>query len=143
MPRSKVKKSQSKNNATTSTNEVLLSRPTPPTDAREDSKLAVLTTCLQYVMSDIIKKWKSFMMGVLAVFLTVSFITFLKGVAALGPLATIKSSMMTSGDFDIMIRGQTEAKPLVFGNNNYYTDKNEFFEAPYLSEADKTRALAE
>ena len=44
-------------------------------------------------MSDITKKWKSFMMGVLAVFLTVSFITFLTGVSALGPLATIKNSL--------------------------------------------------
>ena len=68
-----------------------VSRSRPP--QLDDSWFAILTACLQYVMSDITKKWKSFMMGVLAVFLTVSFITFLTGVSALGPLATIKNSL--------------------------------------------------
>ena len=42
-----------------------------------------------------------------------------------------------------MIRGQWGSKPLIIANTNYYTDENEFFGAPYLSEAEKSRQLAE
>lgn len=46
------------------------------------------------------------MIGVMTVFLTVSFITFLGGLSQLSPVVTIKSSVFSAGDFDIMIRKQ-------------------------------------
>ena len=109
----------------------------------QDSYMAVLLTSIEYVCNDLRKKWKQFMMGVLAVFLTVSFITFLAGVSALGPIATIKQSIYHAGDFDIMIRGHTGSKPLINSNRNYYVDENEFFGAKYLSETEKSIQIAD
>lgn len=82
------------------------------------------------------------MMGVMTVFLTVSFITFLGGIGQLGPITTLKTALYHSGDFDVMFRGRTELTPTVIGNTNYYTDDNDFFNAPYLSRNEKVRRIA-
>jgi hypothetical protein len=104
-----------------------------------DSFTAVLVTALEYVANDLRKKWKQFMMGVMTVFITVSFITFLGGIGQLGPITTLKTAIYHSGDFDVMFRGQTELTPIVIGNTNYYTDENDFFNAPYMSHSEKVR----
>lgn len=82
------------------------------------------------------------MMGVMTVFLTVSFITFLGGIGQLGPITTLKTALYQSGDFDVLFRGRTELTPTVIGNTNYYSDDNDFFNAPYLSKSEKVRAKA-
>jgi hypothetical protein len=82
------------------------------------------------------------MMGVMTVFLTVSFITFLGGIGQLGPVTTLKSAVYHAGDFDVMFRGRTDAKPTVLGSTNYYTDSNDFFNTPYLSRSERINEIA-
>lgn len=120
----------------------------PPTGSGEqsselrDSFTAVLLTALEYVANDLRKKWKQFMMGVITVFLTVSFITFLGGIGSLGPITTLKTAMFHAGDFDVMFKSHSDAKPWKIGNTNYYNDDNDFFNAPYLSKSDKVSMSA-
>jgi hypothetical protein len=45
------------------------------------------------VANDLKKKQDQFMMGVITVFLTVTFITFLGGIGSLGPITTLKSGV--------------------------------------------------
>jgi len=54
----------------------------------------------------------------------------------LGPITTLKTALYHSGDFDVMFRGRTELIPTVVGNTNYYTDENDFFNAPYLTRSE-------
>ena len=83
------------------------------------------------------------MMGVMTVFLTVSFITFLGGIGQLGPITSLKTALYQAGDFDVMFRGQTKLIPTVVGNTNYYTDEKDFFNAPYMSKQEKMKVLAQ
>lgn len=76
----------------------------------------------------------------MTVFLTVSFITFLNGVGSLAPIVTLQSSVFTAGDSDMVISGKTGTTE-VMGNNNFYTDENEFFNAPFLSNEEKKNIL--
>jgi hypothetical protein len=71
------------------------------------------------------------MMGVITVFLTVSFLTFLGAVGTLGGVAVLKNAIYSVGDADIIIRAHTESTPWKLGNTNYYNDENEFFNNPY------------
>ena len=59
------------------------------------------------------------MLGVMTVFLTVSFTTFLGGIGQLKPITSLKTALHQARDFD---RGQTTLMPTVVGNTNYYTD---------------------
>jgi hypothetical protein len=102
------------------------------TDVNNDSFRAVLVTSFEYVANDLRKKFKQFMMCMMTVFLTVSFITFLNGIGSLAPVVTLKSAVFTSGDMDMMIMGSSGTKE-VLGNVNFYNDDNEFFNAPFLS----------
>jgi hypothetical protein len=52
------------------------------------------------------KKKHQFLMGVMTVFLTVSFITFLGGLGQLSPVVTFKSAVYHAGDFDVLFRGR-------------------------------------
>lgn len=77
------------------------------------------------------------MMGVVTVFLTVSFITFLASTNTLAPILALNSAVFTCGDFDLVITGNTNNIESVNGNTNYYHDQNEFFGAPYLTQSEK------
>lgn len=81
-------------------------------------------------------------MGVMTVFLTVSFITFLGGIGSLGPITTLKTAVYHAGDFDVMFKSYSDSKPWKIGNTNYYNDENDFFNAPYLSKSDKMMMTA-
>ena len=76
-------------------------------------------------------------MGVITVFLTVSFLTFLGAVGTLGGVTVLKNAIYTVGDSDIMITARTESTPWKLGNTNYYNDEHDFFFNPYLTSADK------
>jgi len=106
-----------------------------------DSFWAVLSTSVEYVANDLRKKFKQFMMCVMTVFLTVSFITFLNGVGSLAPIVTLQSSVFTAGDMDMIIMGQSGSTKEVMGNTNFYTDEHEFFNAPFLSNEEKQNLL--
>jgi hypothetical protein len=48
--------------------------------------------------------------------------------------------VFTAGDSDMVISGKTGTTE-VMGNNNFYTDENEFFNAPFLSNEEKKNIL--
>ena len=104
----------------------------------DESWIAVLLTCLEYVANDLGKKKRHFLMNVITVFLTVSLITFLDMMSKLSPILAVKQNMATSGDYDILMQGYyNEALKNGYGNQNWYTDEQENFNAPYMTEPEK------
>ena len=67
-------------------------------------------TIMEYVLSDIKKKQRSFKIGVFTIFLVVSFISMLKGVVDVAPIAMLKVAQDQAGAFDFMML--TEVKDL-------------------------------
>jgi hypothetical protein len=63
---------------------------------------------------------------VTTVFLTVSFLTFLSLIGQLQPIQILKQAEAQTGDYDIMIMGNTK-QPLVYSRRNFYVDDLEFF----------------
>jgi Na+/H+ antiporter NhaC len=55
---------------------------------------------MEYVISDIKKKQRSFRIGVFTIFLVVSFISMLKGVVDVAPIAMLKVAQDQAGCFD-------------------------------------------
>ena len=81
-------------------------------------------------------------MGVITVFLTVTFITFLGGIGQLGPITTLKSGVQLSGDFDVLFKGHSGGVPIVLSNPDYQTFVNDNFDAPYLSHNERIKEMA-
>lgn len=74
---------------------------------KKDSKLAVLMTCFEFVMNDLRKRQKQFLMSMLTVMLTVSFITLVDCLCQLTPIPSLKSTIAMSGDFDVIMMANT------------------------------------
>ena len=108
-----------------------------------NSFVAVLLTTFEYVSNNLRKKQKQFMMAVMTVFLTVSFITFLSSITQLAPINPFKMGMHVAGDIDIMITANSHSQKQVRGNTNFYTDEMEFFNAEYVSRAEQVRNKAD
>ena len=60
-------------------------------------------TSLNYITSDIIKKKRSFFIGVFSIYLVVSFITFLKSVIDISPIVFLNVGQEQAGIFDFEI----------------------------------------
>ena len=60
-------------------------------------------TSLNYITSDIIKKKRSFLIGVFSIYLVVSFITFLKSVIDISPIVFLNVGQEQAGIFDFEI----------------------------------------
>ena len=58
---------------------------------------------LNYITSDIIKKKRSFFIGVFSIYLVVSFITFLKSVIDISPIVFLNVGQEQAGIFDFEI----------------------------------------
>ena len=73
---------------------------------------------MAYICSDIKKKKNSFLIGVITIFLVVGFLTALKSLVDVVPIAMIRISQTNSGLIDISIR----ASDVVYeqGDLNYY-----------------------
>lgn len=110
---------------------------------KKDSTLAVLKTCFEFVVNDLRKRQKQFLMSMLTVMLTVSFITLVDCLAQLTPIPALKSTIAMSGDFDVIMMANTGRLKQIQGNTNYYTDPQEFFNAPHLSQTEKENKLVE
>ena len=67
---------------------------------------AIVATSIEYVGNDLRKKKSQFRIGVMTVFLTVSFITFLGALSQLSPIVALKSSTTSAGDFDLIMQKQ-------------------------------------
>ena len=60
-------------------------------------------TSLNYITSDIIKKKRSFFIGVFSIYLVVSFISFLKSVIDISPIVFLNVGHEQAGIFDFEI----------------------------------------
>ena len=74
---------------------------------------------MAYVRSDISKKPKSFCIGVFTVFLVVSFITALKSLIDVAPIAFLKVGQDQAGAIDFSLKSDF-ANPIINGDENYY-----------------------
>ena len=81
-------------------------------------------------------------MGVVTVFLTVTFITFLGGIGQLGPITTLKSAVQIAGDFDVLFKGHSDSVPIVLSNTDFSTFVNDNFNSPYLSHSERIEEMA-
>lgn len=87
-----------------------------------DSFRAALMTSFEYVGNDLRKKSKQFFIIVTTVFLTVSFLTFLSLIGQLSPLQMLLQTESSSGDFDMVIMGNTDKLEPVYATKNFYID---------------------
>lgn len=76
-------------------------------------------TVVQYLRSDILRKARSFRIGVFTIFLIVSFVTVLKGVVDAAPVVFLKLAQDGSGNFDFQLASDYGER-LVNGDLNYY-----------------------
>ena len=101
---------------------------------------SLMYTISNYIISDISKKQRSFKIGVSTIFIAVSFITMMKSVTDVMPVAFLKLSQDQAGGFDIRITSSAESMLLngdinhhhvgPFGSMKYDTEK-----APSLLES--------
>ena len=103
------------------------------TKLREDSWWAVIMTCMEFVLNDLRKRQKQFLMSMLTVMLTVSFITLVDCLCQLTPIPALKSTIAMSGDFDIVMMASTGRLKHMQGNTNFYTDPQDFFNARHYT----------
>lgn len=71
---------------------------------QEQSFCSLIATIMAYLLSDIRKKKRSFGIGVFTVFLVVSFITTLKSMIDVAPIAMLKVGQDQAGSIDLMMR---------------------------------------
>jgi hypothetical protein len=71
------------------------------TDIKDESLWGLLTTTTSYVVNDMRKKQRQFIIGVMTIFLVVAFVTFLDSMVSVVPAVFFMASQQSSGDFDI------------------------------------------
>ena len=91
-----------------------------------------MLTSIEYVANDLRKKQTQFRIGIISVFLTVSFITFLTGLSQLSNIVALKMAVLSAGDFDLVIKKTVDGLPRIHGDVNNYNDQSEFFNLPYV-----------
>ena len=94
-------------------------------------------TSFDYVLNDLRKKQKQFMIGVMTIFLVVGFITFLDSLVQIAPAVFMMTAQTTNGDVDlkISIKGATERTTM--SNSNFYDQSNQLFSYKQHSEDDE------
>ena len=93
-----------------------------------DSSFAIIQTSFSYVLNDLRKKKKQFVIGVSAIFLTVTVVTFLYSLVGLAPAVTMIASQSTVGDYDLQFSKRSESTLRTKGNRNFFVEGEEFFE---------------
>jgi len=98
----------------------------------------MILTIFNYIKSDIRKKTKAFRIGVVTIFIVVSFITMLKSLIDVAPIAYLKVGQDQAGAFDFTITSDYSSK-LEAGDVNLYnlTDADLFKEKPEEEEDEK------
>ena len=86
----------------------------------EKSSISALGTVLNYLFSDLKKKSRSFKIGVCTIFLVVSFITLLKAVIEVTPVAFLNLAQTQSGNFDYTFTSDM-GNPIRSGDHNFYS----------------------
>ena len=100
-------------------------------------------TCMEFVVNNLRKRQKQFLMSMLTVMLTVSFITLVDCLCQLTPIPALKSTIAMSGDFDVILMANTGRLKQIQGSTNFYTDQHDFFNARHLSQGEKESKLVE
>lgn len=85
----------------------------------DQSMFSILKTVMRYVVADIQKKARSFKIGVFTVFLVVCFITMLKSIIDVAPIAFLKVGQDQAGAFDFSITSDY-SDPIFDGDINIY-----------------------
>ena len=70
---------------------------------QEQSFFSSLATVINYTFQDSRKNFRSFKIGVTSILLVVAFVTFLKSMVDIAPIALLRASINTSGAFDFQI----------------------------------------
>ena len=86
----------------------------------EQSTKSMLITIFNYIYSDIQKKKRSFKIGIFTFFLVVTFITILKSVVDVAPIAFLKVGQDQASLFDFQISSDYD-EPYEDGDVNLYT----------------------
>lgn len=66
--------------------------------------ISLVKTCFDYVLSDLRKKQRQFLIGISTIFITVSVVTYLDALIGLAPTVTLIASQSTVGDFDVLLQ---------------------------------------
>ena len=108
----------------------------------EQTLWSMILTIFNYIKSDIRKKTKAFRIGVVTIFIVVSFITMLKSLIDVAPIAFLKVGQDQAGAFDFTITSDYSSK-LEAGDVNLYnlTDTDLFKEKPEEEEDEKNPNL--
>lgn len=85
----------------------------------EQSSISMLRTIVNFIWSDITKKQRSFKIGVFTVFLVVMFISLLKSVVDVAPIAFLKVGQDQAGIFDFQVTSDFD-EPYVDGDVSLY-----------------------
>ena len=75
---------------------------------QDQSFFSSLATVIRYTFQDSRKNFRSFKIGVTSILLVVAFVTFLKSMVDIAPIALLRASINTSGAFDFQIGASTE-----------------------------------
>lgn len=89
-----------------------------------------------YVINDLRKKQKQFMIGVMTIFLVVGFVTFLDTIVQISPAAIMLTVQTTNGDSDLKIGARGKAEQAVLSNTNFFTQDMNMFDFTQNSEQD-------
>ena len=90
-------------------------------ELNDQSKCQLLKTIVSYVVKDIKTKTRSFCIGVMTVFLVVSFITSLKSQVDILPIALLKTGQDQGGTIDFQLTANAD-NMLISGDHNLYQD---------------------
>jgi hypothetical protein len=95
----------------------------------EQTWVSMVTTIFNYIKSDVRKKNRQFKIGVMTVFIVVSFLAMLKSVIDVAPIAFLKVGQDQGGAFDFTLTSDYTAK-LRDGDVNAYNLTNMFMFKP-------------
>ena len=93
-----------------------------------------MLVALEYVIKDLQKKRKAFLMRVLTIFLTVTLVSFICELMTLYLLPALLSAVETLGDYDFIITRNAGKLAYIGGNTNFYNDENEMWESGFSRE---------
>lgn len=97
----------------------LLEKPMPRGEMIDQTYWSSFKTVAQYLYSDLLRKQRAFRIGVCTIFLVVSFITMLKAVVDVSPIAFLKLAQNQGGNFDFQMVSSA-GNMLSPGDLNYY-----------------------
>eukprot|EP00347_Sterkiella_histriomuscorum_P017410 403349482 len=112
-------------------------------EVTQQSFSAVFFTAFDYVLSDLRKKQKQFMIGVMTIFLVVGFVTFLDSLVQIAPAVFMMTAQTTNGDVDLKIGVLSQNERAILSNQNFFTQDIEQFNYKQSSEQEDQQSDTE